>query len=143
MNKGINTFVGKPHLRPYIIDAESLSTRPIKWVQMPIVDCGVVEDTLMEALIETLLKDIGDGRVLYVHCWGGHGRAGTVVSLLLGRLYHLSADKVSSSICTVFACVGVIEVRIYFAYSAYFGILLNHATTPGSGTRPALPRLPR
>jgi hypothetical protein len=107
---------------------------------MPIVDCGVVEDTLMEALIETLLKDIGDGRVLYVHCWGGHGRAGTVVSLLLGRLYHLSADKVSSSMCTVFACVGVTEVRICFAY---FGFLLNHATTPGAWTRTALPRLPR
>ena len=30
-------------------------------------------------------------QVLYVHCWGGHGRAGSVVCLLLHRLYGLDA----------------------------------------------------
>ena len=30
-------------------------------------------------------------QVLYVHCWGGHGRTGSVVCLLLHRLYGLDA----------------------------------------------------
>ena len=29
---------------------------------------------------------------MYVHCWGGHGRTGTLVATMLGRLYGLSAD---------------------------------------------------
>ena len=30
---------------------------------------------------------------MYVHCWGGHGRTGTVVALLLAFLYNLGADR--------------------------------------------------
>ena len=29
------------------------------------------------------------GEKLYIHCWGGHGRTGTLVAVLLGRLYNL------------------------------------------------------
>ena len=31
--------------------------------------------------------------VVYLHCWGGHGRAGTVVCLLLHLLYGLDAAE--------------------------------------------------
>ena len=31
------------------------------------------------------------GSRLYVHCWGGHGRTGTVVCILLHLIYHLPA----------------------------------------------------
>ena len=31
------------------------------------------------------------GSRLYVHCWGGHGRTGTVVCILLHLIYNLSA----------------------------------------------------
>lgn len=33
------------------------------------------------------------GERLYVHCWGGHGRTGTLVALLLSQLYSLTADE--------------------------------------------------
>ena len=33
------------------------------------------------------------GRTLYIHCRGGHGRTGTVCSLLLGRLYGIGAAE--------------------------------------------------
>ena len=32
------------------------------------------------------------GERLYIHCWGGHGRTGTLVALLLALLYAISAD---------------------------------------------------
>ena len=31
--------------------------------------------------------------IVYLHCWGGHGRAGTVVCLLLHWLYELDASS--------------------------------------------------
>jgi hypothetical protein len=45
-----------------------------------------VEDGVMERLIEQLLQDVRDGRVLYVHCWGGHGRAGLMLSCVCACL---------------------------------------------------------
>ena len=40
-----------------------------------------------------LLKELFDNKeVLYLHCYGGHGRAGTVASLLLAVIYDLQPD---------------------------------------------------
>ncbi len=33
------------------------------------------------------------GERLYIHCWGGHGRTGTLVATMLGRLYSLSCSN--------------------------------------------------
>ena len=65
-------------LRPYILDVERLSPKQVLWRHMPIDDCDVAEDEVVGALVDTLMQDLRDGRVMYVHCWGGHGRAGTV-----------------------------------------------------------------
>lgn len=32
-------------------------------------------------------------RYRYLHCWGGHGRTGTVLSLMLGLLYNIGPDE--------------------------------------------------
>lgn len=32
------------------------------------------------------------GERLYVHCWGGHGRTGTLIATMLGRLYCLPSN---------------------------------------------------
>ena len=31
--------------------------------------------------------------VVYVHCWGGHGRTGIVIALLLVVLYNLNVEE--------------------------------------------------
>lgn len=36
---------------------------------------------------------LNKGAVLYVHCFKGHGRAGTVCALLIGRLYNLGSRQ--------------------------------------------------
>jgi len=42
-----------------------------------------------------LVKDINDrikkGECVYIHCWGGRGRAGTVGAATLSAMYGLSA----------------------------------------------------
>ena len=79
-------------LRPYFRDVERLSKLPMKWIHLAITDGDITDDGIMETLIEELLSDICKGRVLYIHCWGGHGRTGVVACLILARLYNLSAE---------------------------------------------------
>jgi hypothetical protein len=80
-------------LRPYFLDFKRITKRSMKWHHCPIIDCNVTEDEVVETLVEALLVDIEEGRKLYVHCWGGHGRAGIIVCLLLARLYNLPAKE--------------------------------------------------
>jgi len=37
----------------------------------------------MREILDTIHSEIGNGGVVYVHCWGGKGRTGTVVGCFL------------------------------------------------------------
>lgn len=43
------------------------------------------------------------GEKLYIHCWGGRGRAGTVGACLLGQAWGLSADEALERVQRAFA----------------------------------------
>ena len=43
----------------------------------------------MHRLVEDCCERVLRGEVLYVHCWGGHGRTGVLAAALVGRLYNL------------------------------------------------------
>ena len=47
------------------------------------VDFGVPSPELMRATLAAIYTAIDAGETLYVHCWGGVGRTGTVVGCLL------------------------------------------------------------
>lgn len=73
-------------LRPYSHQVEH-------FVQFGIEDCNVVEDAAVLDFAKGLaLRLQTTDEVMYIHCWGGHGRTGTVVCLLLHLLYGLDAD---------------------------------------------------
>lgn len=81
-------------LRPYFVDARKFSKKPLIWRHLPIVDgCAAQDDEVMEALLCDLLDDVKAGKVLYIHCLGGHGRTGIVVSLMLAVLYGLPVTE--------------------------------------------------
>uniref|UniRef100_A0A0G4ICY8 Tyrosine specific protein phosphatases domain-containing protein n=1 Tax=Chromera velia CCMP2878 TaxID=1169474 RepID=A0A0G4ICY8_9ALVE len=68
-----------------------LSKTKVRCIHCPIPDFGVIADqsllTLVAELKQLLLtKDA----VLYVHCYGGHGRTGTVLTNLLQSLFGIS-----------------------------------------------------
>ena len=93
-------------LRPYFEDVEAIvshkDTIPelvghnivdinkLSFDHCPIIDCGVTDDSKVLALAQKLTKDISEGEVIYLHCWGGHGRTGTVVCIMLYLLYGVS-----------------------------------------------------
>jgi len=87
------------YLRPYFKDAVEIAKQlgmdsaKLSLVHFPIEDCGVADDDRLGALARHLERLLRGGEVMYLHCWGGHGRTGMVVCLLLHLLYNLDAEQ--------------------------------------------------
>jgi predicted protein tyrosine phosphatase len=100
------------NIRPYMNDltrmfsgnavvpavAEAMKTLPItiddiEFIHVPIKDCNIINDTEVRNLVQTLYEKIVQNKKIYVHCWGGHGRTGTVNCILLSKLYGISAHE--------------------------------------------------
>eukprot|EP00440_Ansanella_granifera_P057637 gb/GFBE01062486.1/.p1 GENE.gb/GFBE01062486.1/~~gb/GFBE01062486.1/.p1 ORF type:complete len:320 (+),score=67.88 gb/GFBE01062486.1/:1-960(+) len=79
--------------RPYFADAERLSRKELRWVQLPIPDGLVAPDDVTAELVVLLAEDIKAGRVVYLHCLGGHGRAAVICCLLLSYLYRITSAE--------------------------------------------------
>eukprot|EP01080_Neovahlkampfia_damariscottae_P006210 gene6210-10216_t len=58
---------------------------------VPIKDHSVLVDEEAMELVTKIINWLNNGEKIYLHCLGGHGRTGTIVSLLLFRLYKLDA----------------------------------------------------
>ncbi|MEW5309729.1 MAG: hypothetical protein WDW38_001591 [Sanguina aurantia] len=88
-------------LRPYIKDAQKILSKAhetgspritqqkIDFLHLPIIDGNVTTDSALNRLAEDVMERVVRGEKLYIHCWGGHGRTGTLVAVMLGRLYGL------------------------------------------------------
>ena len=87
----------------------SFAHRPLEDMQVP-KTTKEIRDIVDEEIAPFLIKKSGEGAagegdtkmsdddgngggVLYLHCWGGRGRAGMVAAATLARLYGLSAEE--------------------------------------------------
>ena len=59
--------------------------RSIQASRHPIVDGSISSHEVMVEILDRIDKAIERGGVVYVHCWGGRGRTGTVISCWLVR----------------------------------------------------------
>ena len=55
------------------------------YVRMPIYDMSVPSVPHMIAILDTIDQALAAGKNVYVHCWGGIGRTGTVIGCHLVR----------------------------------------------------------
>ena len=55
------------------------------WHRLPIRDVSVPAPSRMRSILSTVDRALADGLPVYVHCWGGIGRTGTVVGCHLVR----------------------------------------------------------
>lgn len=81
---------------PYMEDAADLAGHDdLRLLHLPIVDLDCTSDDDVLDLAAHLTQLIAsEGReVIYVHCWGGHGRTGTVVAILLSLYYGIDAEE--------------------------------------------------
>ncbi len=58
---------------------------PVTCHRMPIRDLGIPSRDFMVQILDQIDVALGEDRPVYVHCWGGRGRTGTVVGCWLVR----------------------------------------------------------
>lgn len=93
VDAGINTFIDLTHpydpldpYEPYLLElAPDAPIRPMR-LHHPIRDVSIPEHPdQMHAILDAIDDALGRSRGVYVHCWGGVGRTGTVVGCYLVR----------------------------------------------------------
>lgn len=57
----------------------------VNYHSMPIRDLGIPSQDFMVQILNRIDESLGEDRPVYIHCWGGRGRTGTVVGCWLAR----------------------------------------------------------
>ena len=73
--------------------AESMSV-DVNFERIPIKDMRTSSRIEMIQTLDRIDESIEHGRPVYIHCWGGRGRTGTVVGCYLARHGYASGQKV-------------------------------------------------
>jgi protein-tyrosine phosphatase len=85
LDAGITCFLDLTHeheLEPYdLLLADEAAARGIRvsYIRLPIRDMRVSTPREMSTILDTIDSFVAEGGKVYVHCWGGVGRTGTVV----------------------------------------------------------------
>ena len=90
INAGIRTFInlteeGEPVV-PYAPIVEMLAAEAgiaCKCLRYPIRDHDIPTAALAREILDVIRSELDAGRPVYVHCWGGVGRTGTIVGCWL------------------------------------------------------------
>lgn len=87
---GVRTFIdlteeGENGLRPYAPMLEDIGGEGValSHVRLPIADVTVPTALWMHEILARIHASLAQGRPVYLHCWGGTGRTGTVVACWL------------------------------------------------------------
>ncbi len=98
LGAGINRFVnltedepggGDEHLNRYDRDVEDAAVI----ARHPIVDVSIPTDEEMADTLDAIDGYLTEGRSVYVHCWGGQGRTGTVIGCWMVRHGLVAPDE--------------------------------------------------
>ena len=90
LDAGIRTFVDLTEQSEPLRRYDDLLTRlaverdiTCKHLRFGITDRGVPNRELLEQVLATIRQEISEDRPVYVHCWGGIGRTGTIIGCWL------------------------------------------------------------
>jgi protein-tyrosine phosphatase len=94
------TEAGEYSLKPYVQllreEAKTLG-RSVKHQRMPIRDMDTPTPAHMTHILDTIDAALTAGQTVYVHCYGGIGRTGTVVGCYLAR-HGMSGEEALAEI---------------------------------------------
>jgi len=54
----------------------------------PIADGDITTDKKAFSIARMIFQALKKGHMVYLHCWGGHGRAGTIGAMVLGLWWY-------------------------------------------------------
>eukprot|EP01079_Euglenida_sp_SAG-EU17-18_P012737 gene12737-47_t len=98
VSAGVTTFVCLQSTaeyfacRPYINLARQLKGKHINFYHFPTTDHWVSSSDQVVLAVNFLTHLMSLGEVIYLHCTGGHGRAGVLASVIVGHLWNLVSD---------------------------------------------------
>jgi protein-tyrosine phosphatase len=90
LDSGITIFIDlteeRDRLAPYTHFLNQLSPGNARCINFPIRDLSIPKTKkYMVEILDAIDDAMGKGQNIYVHCWGGVGRTGTVVGCWLAR----------------------------------------------------------
>jgi protein-tyrosine phosphatase len=91
LEAGVTLFVDltrEGELQPYasLLEVEAAARdRRVRYLRASIANLDVPTPEQMHAVLEKIAAELASGGVVYVHCWGGIGRTGTVIGCHLVR----------------------------------------------------------
>lgn len=71
---------------------------PVETYRFPIKDVSVPKVKLMKMILDRTDSSVSEGKCVYIHCWGGIGRTGTVVGCYLMRHGYATQENVIEKI---------------------------------------------
>ena len=99
LDSGIDVFINLTEDYPggtdeHLVRYDCFLEADIVVERFPISDVSIPTVQLMEEILDSIDGHLGAGRTVYVHCWGGIGRAGTTISCWLLRHGYVTPDNV-------------------------------------------------
>ena len=90
VDAGVRAFIDLTRtdegLLPYDQFLEPYAALGVSHQRFPIRDASVPHSPeLTKAILDAIDEQLGQGRLVYVHCWGGVGRTGVIVGCWLAR----------------------------------------------------------
>ncbi|MEB3032079.1 protein-tyrosine phosphatase family protein [[Mycobacterium] nativiensis] len=73
----------EPYHEALCAAADELGVSRPAYIRLGIPDTSIIDDDGYDRIVEYIRGELDSGRVVYVHCWGGKGRTGTVVGAWL------------------------------------------------------------
>lgn len=87
---GVRTFIDltapEDRMAPYEGLLEELANEtggPLRRISLPVPDMGIPMAATMREIMSAIRQSIEEAPAVYVHCWGGIGRTGTVIGCWL------------------------------------------------------------
>ena len=81
-----------------LFEAAAKRNRKIEVLRFAIKDLNIPSESFMVEILNKIDEQIALGKKVYVHCWGGVGRTGTVIGSYLIRHGYSTPEKVIDTI---------------------------------------------